>query len=211
LETARKAQEASEAKSRLLTRVNHDLRTPVGAITGFCELLERSDLAPSQREMVVGARDAAKTLLGLIDDLLDMSRLQSGEVRLSARPFVLTDLLTRIMKMLTPAAEGKGLRLHLYVGPTTPTKLEGDTLRISQVLLNLAGNAIKFTDSGYVSMGVESRTFGDSEAWLRFEVADTGIGIPPEFQAKIFEDFTQVDPGSTGRYGGSGLGLSIAK
>ncbi len=211
LAVARRAREASEAKSRLLTRVSHDLRTPLAAITGFSDLLEQSGLTPSQREMVGSTKDAAATLLGLINDLLDMSRLQSGEIRLATKPFALTDMLTKIMKMLTPAAEAKGLRLHLYADPTTPTEVEGDTLRISQILFNLVSNAVKFTDRGYVSVGIETRQLRDAETWLRFEVADTGIGIPPQFQGKIFENFGQVDPEITRRYGGSGLGLSIAK
>jgi len=204
------AEQASQAKSIFLASVSHGLRTPLTAIIGIGNLLKRSRLDREQREMARTVTEAGRELLGLIDGILDFSRIEAGRVSVRAEPIGLAALLAETRRMLAPQAQEKGVRLLFHVSPRTPPWLSADPRLLRDVVLNLAGNAVKFTEAGSVCIALDAAE-AEGRLWLTVEVSDTGIGIAPDAQARIFDSFVQADPTIMSRYGGSGLGLAICK
>ena len=202
---------ANAAKSEFLAHMSHEIRTPMNAVLGLAQVLEREALAPNQRDMVERIRSAGQSLLAILNDVLDLSKIEAGQLRLEPRPFDLAALLSNVDSLMGQAAHGKGLSLRIEP-PALPTGLLlGDGLRIEQVLLNLVGNAIKFTERGEVALRVRADEVADAGLRLRVEVRDTGIGIAADALARLFTPFTQADAGIGRRFGGTGLGLSICK
>lgn len=202
----RDAEAASRAKTDFLATMSHEIRTPLTAILGTVELLGHSALKPRQQEQLDTIDQAGEALLALIDDALDLSRIEAGRLELTERPFDLEALLDGIVLLFGGRAHAAGLQLHVVVGADVPGKTHGDPDRLRQVLFNLVGNALKFTDEGHVRIDVR-RAGGDR---VTIEVADTGPGVPASFVPEAFHAFTQADPSSTRRHGGAGLGLAIA-
>jgi PAS domain S-box-containing protein len=203
------AEAASQAKSQFLAHMSHELRTPMNSILGMTELSLQEPLAPVVRDSLQTVKDSADTLLVLINEVLDLSRIEAGALVLEANPICLRSLLDDTLRAIALRASEKGLELACHVAPNVPDRLVGDPLRLRQILTNLLGNAIKFTEQGAVVVRVELAAASAVEVRLRFAVTDTGIGIAPEQQQRIFAPFTQADPSMTRRFGGSGLGLSI--
>jgi len=210
-QTARHAAErANEAKTLFLANVSHELRTPMNAILGMTELAMEEKLPAAARELLQTAQESSHHLLALLNELLDFSRLESGKFVLEIAPFRLREALDVSLKALEVKAEQKGLRFEVSIDPEAPDLLVGDALRIRQILVNLVGNAIKFTEQGSISVVVQCEAVSLGEATLHLSVQDTGIGVPAERQVDIFAPFTQADASTTRRYGGTGLGLAIA-
>ena len=211
LEKARDdALQAAKLKSEFLAIISHEMRTPMNAIIGPIELLIDTRLDDEQTELARTALTGARAMLSLIDDILDYSRLAGGELRLREVAFEVTDTLDAVICDFAEPAHEKGLELKVLDETAHPLLLAGDPARLGQVLLNLIGNAIKFTEHGEVSVRVRCESETPLEAKLRFTIADTGIGIAGEVGRKLFAPFSQADGSSTRKYGGSGLGLAIA-
>ena len=210
-EASAAAAAANAAKSEFLAHMSHEIRTPMNAVLGLAQVLEREPLAPAQRDMVGRIRGAGASLLAILDDVLDLSKIEAGQLRIEPRPFDLRALLANLDSLMGQAARAKGLALRIEPPALPPGQLRGDGLRIEQILINLVSNAIKFTERGEVSLRVRADEVGDVRLRLRAEVRDTGIGIAPEAQARLFAPFTQADAGIARRFGGTGLGLSICK
>ena len=202
---------ANRAKSEFLARMSHEIRTPLNVVIGTGDLLERTALNTEQRQYVRVFQKAANNLLALINDILDLSRVESGRLTLEVSDFELGDLLDSVAELMSVRAKQKGISVVYNVAPQTPPRLRGDPERVRQVLLNLIGNAIKFTENGQVVLHVEPDPKSSAAGALQFSVADTGIGIPAEKLDAIFEVFTQADASITRAYGGTGLGLAISK
>ena len=205
------AESASRTKSEFLASMSHEIRTPMNAIMGIADLLAKTALSPEQDKYVQIFRRAGDNLLNLINDILDLSKVEASQLELEQTGFSLHDHLEKVMEMVATRANEKGLALVCEIAPSVPNDLVGDPTRLRQVLLNLLGNAIKFTESGEISLGVTRDGNFAVPTALRFAVSDTGIGIPSEKLGRVFERFTQADSSTTRRFGGSGLGLTISR
>ncbi len=205
------AESASRTKSDFLASMSHEIRTPMNAIMGIADLLAKTPLSAEQNKYVQIFRRAGDNLLNLINDILDLSKVESSQLELERTGFSLSDLLGKVTEMVAARAEEKGLALVCEIAPDVPNELIGDPTRLQQVLLNLVGNAIKFTEWGEVSMRVTLDGDSSVPIALRFTISDTGVGIATENLGRVFERFTQADSSTTRRFGGSGLGLTISK
>ncbi|CAO3375911.1 DUF3369 domain-containing protein [Azospirillum argentinense] len=205
------AEAANQAKSLFLATMSHEIRTPMNGVQGMLELLEYTPLTPEQQELVAVVRDSAGALLTIINDILDFSKIEAGRLDLERAPVSLSAVVEGVAETLAPAARQKDLALVTYVDPDLPPLVMGDSVRIRQVLFNIAGNAVKFTPSGSVRIRAELARFEEGRATIRIAVTDTGIGIAREAQAQLFRPFTQAEASTTRRFGGTGLGLSICR
>lgn len=202
-----RAEASNEAKSRFLANVSHEVRTPLNGILGMAELLSGTQLDAEQETYVAAIRSSGSALASLIDEILDFSKIEAGKVELSSESFDVVALVEGVAELLAPRAQGKSLEIASTIAAEVPRRVVGDPVRLRQILLNLAGNAVKFTEEG----GVGLRVTRAEPGLLRFDVIDTGPGVPADRRAAIFEDFEQADSSTTRRHGGTGLGLAISK
>jgi PAS domain S-box-containing protein len=201
-----RSEAANRAKSRFLAVVSHEVRTPLNGILGMADLLLETPLSPEQQTYVRAVKTSGDALLGLIEEILDFSKIETGRLDLESTPFEIRSLVTDLVELIAPRAQAKGIEIAADISDDVPQRVAGDAARLRQVLLNLAGNAIKFTDEGGVSLVVEREKNGR----IRFEVTDTGAGIEPAMRERIFREFEQGDATLARRHGGTGLGLAIA-
>lgn len=211
IEARDQAEQATRAKSQFVSNMSHEIRTPMNAILGLLQLLQNTQLSHRQLDYVAKAGSAAKSLLGLINDILDISKLDAGRMELELQPFRLDNLMADLSVILSTGVSDKPVEVLFDISPQTPRSLVGDAMRLKQVLINLGGNAIKFTLEGTVVLQIRVLEQSAQASTLRFSVIDTGIGIAPDQQKRIFEGFSQAEASTTRRFGGSGLGLSICQ
>lgn len=214
-ETLRKAKqsadEASQAKSAFLANMSHEIRTPMNAVLGMLTLLRKTPLSAQQNDYARKAEGAARSLLNLLNDILDISKVEAGKMSLDPHPFEIHQLLNDISDLLSINVDDKPVNLVFDIDPAVPQHLHGDAMRLRQVLTNLGSNAVKFTEHGEVRISVKQLKRDHMQTLLQFSVRDTGIGIAPENQTKIFDGFTQAEASTTRRFGGSGLGIAISQ
>ncbi len=207
----KRAQEAARVKSEFLANMSHELRTPLNGVIGFTRQMLKTQLTTSQRDYLLTIEKSANNLLTIINDILDFSKLEAGKLLLENIPFDFSDALDEVMRLLAPSAHEKGLELTLKVDHRIPAGLIGDPMRIQQILTNLIGNSVKFTEKGNIDIAVELKADKDNNIELQFMVRDTGIGISERQQAQLFQAFSQADASISRRYGGTGLGLVITQ
>jgi len=204
------AEEATRAKSSFLAMMSHEIRTPMNGVMSMAEVLNQTELDEDQRSMTRVILDSADALRTVINDILDFSKIEAGKLDVESVELDLGDLIESVGDLLAPRAEEKWLEFHVDIDPTMPRRLRGDPSRIRQILLNLCGNALKFTEEGSVQIRVSGRR-DDDRCISRFEIIDTGIGLTPEQQSRLFQAFVQAEASTSRRFGGTGLGLTISR